>query len=155
MDKMDDMSGEEGSGEDELQFGGNLNADIEDDAFMDASDDDSDSDGEEPSFEEPGSRIVDDEDSDEDMVIMDDSESDEDEMATSKKRKSKKDDAEETFADASAYEELINKGWQELAEMRPQELGTDELDLETASSSLKPSSGRKKRKQRPKKKQKS
>jgi len=155
MDKMDDVSDEEDSADEEPQFGSSGGEDIGDDAFMDASDDDSDSDSEEPSLDGgPGIQDNDDEASEDDLVLMDDLESDEagPVSRSNKKKRSKKESAElDTFADASEYAELINKGWQEMKEQRSVELDSEELDPKAAPP-LNPLSGGKKRKRRPKKK---
>jgi hypothetical protein len=151
MDEVDDTSGEEDS--DEPQFGGDGDVVFEDDAFMDASDDDSDSDDEdEPTFKEADNPFNDDA-SEDYLALIAQSDSEEDEELVSsvskKKQKSKQGDAEaDTFADASAYEEMISKGWEEMIKTRPL---NNEFD-EGGAPPQERSSSRKKRKQRPKKK---
>ena len=53
--------------------------------------------------------------------------------ATTTRRGSERNDTlEETFVDASAYEELINKGWEEMKANRSVELDSEELGAPAA-----------------------
>jgi hypothetical protein len=120
---------------------------------MDASDDDaSDSDGTPPD-EERNEVDESNEESEDDLVLLNEINSDEDEPAPSKEAKKRKSKNAErgpdtSFADASEYAELINKGWKEaMLTKKLTQLSGEETDLLDIPLS-KHSSGGKKRKQR-------
>jgi ribosome biogenesis protein MAK21 len=169
MDKVEDMSGDEDSDENKSPSSGEEQQnDNDDDAFMDASDsDESDNDREDPTFDEPdGNEISEDDDEacEDDLVLLNDSDSDDTDSVSNtssdkkKQRKTKRDDvASDTFADASEYEELINKSWQQVkttkssfVEVRDEEAGMDGVPVQPS----KHSSNDRKRKRHPKKKKK-
>jgi hypothetical protein len=136
MDNMDDMSdGGDSDGEEVCEF--NSRTANEDDAFM--TNDNSDRED-----NQPEGTVNEDNDSDGGLVI-EDSDSDEEEDELSKKRKCKREGI--AFAEASEYEEIINKGWQDMKRVEAPDLHEDD-EIEAAPSP----GGRRKRKRRPRKK---
>jgi len=153
MDKMDDLSDNDESDEEESQLDVGGGENFGDDAYNV----DAESDNDEHTFDEPDSRVVDDEVSDDDLIIMDDSDSQDDEelvMPCKKKAKKEETEADDVFADASEYEELIKKGWEEMKQQKSANFDLDDDNtIGAADTSPKPLSGdRKKRKRHSKKK---